>query len=652
MNEIVWEPSKELIERSNVKRLMDQYGIRKYQRLIERSKNDVEWFWDAVQKDLSIEWFRPYEKVLDTSKGIPWAKWFVGGKINIAYNCLDRHAEVWRRNKVACIWKGEDEKVRRLTYWDLYVEANRLANALKNFGVRKGETVALLLPMLPETVISFYAILKIGAIVVPIFSGFGSSAIATRLEDSEAKVLITADGTYRRGRVVKLKEMADEAAKEVESLKKLIVSKRIGIEVPWAGERDFWWDDICRGQPKECPTEPVDSEHPALLLYTSGTTGRPKGAVLSHIGALLQSSKEIYFNLDLKPEDVFLWITDIGWMMGPWQIIGVQHLCGTHLLFEGAINYPKPDRVWSLIEDFGITHLGGSATVFRMLKSFGDEWIKAHDLSSLRIIGNTGEPIDTDSWFWLLKTVGQNRCPIINLSGGTEILGCFLLPLPIMPLKPSTLGGPGLGMDIDVFNEEGKPVRGEVGYLVCKKPAPSMTKGFWKESERYLETYWSKWPNIWYHGDWASIDEDGFWFLHGRADDVIKIAGKRLGPAEVESIINEVPTVRESACIGLPHEIKGEVLVCFIALKPGYKPDSQVKEEIRNLIVKAMGKAFTPEDIVFVPDLPRNRAGKIMRRMVKAVMIGKEPGDLSVVENPEALDEIKNIVRPHIHTAS
>jgi len=431
------------------------------------------------------------------------------------------------------------------------------------------------------------------------------------------------------------------------SLKKLIVSKRTGIKVPWNDERDFWWDDVCRGWPKECPTEPVDSEHPALILYTSGTTGRPKGAVLSHIGALLQSSKEIYFNLDLKPEDVFLWITDVGWMMGPWQFIGVQNLCGTHLIFEGAINYPKPDRIWTLIEDFRVTHLGGAATVFRMLKSFGDEWAKAHDLSSLRIIGNTGEPIDPDTWFWLLRTVGQNRCPIINLSGGTEIIGCFLLPLPIMPLKPSTLGGPGLGMDVDVFNEEGKPVRGEVGYLVCKKPAPSMTKGFWREAERYLETYWSKWPDIWYHGDWASIDEDGFWFLHGRADDVIKIAGKRLGPAEVEAIINEIPSVRESACIGLPHEIKGEVLVCFVALKPGYKPNSQLKEEIRSLIVKAMGRAFMPEDIVFVPDLPKNRAGKIMRRMVKAVMIGRELEDLSIVENPEALDEIKRVVQSH-----
>ena len=640
----LWYPPEELVENSNVKKFMDKHGFRDYNSLIRKSAADIEWFWSKAVEELGVEWFRPPEAVLDASRGIQWARWFPGGEINVAHNALDRHARSHARDRVAFIWAGEDGAVERCTYRDLYVRANKLANALAGLGVRRGDAVALLLPMVPETIVSMFAILKLGAVVMPIFSGFGPSAIAERLGDSGAKILITVDGTYRRGRVVRLKETLDEAAREAPGLEKVVVAERTGLDVPWTDGRDLRWDDLCGDQPGERATEPVDSEHPALLLYTSGTTGRPKGAVISHVGALLQPSKEIYFNLDLKPGDVFMWISDIGWMMGPWQVLGVQHLGGTHLIFEGAINHPGPDRVWSIIEGFGVTHLGGSATVFRMLKSYGDGLVEAHDLSSLRMTGNTGEPIDPDTWRWLLETVGRGRCPVINLSGGTELFGCFLLPLPVMPLKPSTLGGPGLGMDIDVFNELGEPVRGEVGYLVCKKPAPSMTRGFWGEPDRYIETYWSMWPEVWCHGDWASVDVDGFWFLHGRTDDVIKIAGKRLGPAEVESIVDEHPAVRESACIGLPHEIKGEVMVCFVALRPGHRPDAEVREEILGLIVSALGKPFAPEDIIFVSDLPRNRAGKIMRRTVRAVAMGREPEGLAIVENPESIDEIRKTI--------
>jgi acetyl-CoA synthetase len=327
-------------------------------------------------------------------------------------------------------------------------------------------------------------------------------------------------------------------------------------------------------------------------------------------------------------------------MMGPWQLIGVQHLGGTHLIFEGAPDYPEPDRIWKIIERLGVSILGGSATVYRMLKKYGDSYVKAHDLGTLRVLGNTGEPIDPDTWLWLHKTVGGERCPMINLSGGTEIFGCFLLPLPIMPLKPSTLGGPGLGMDIDIFSEEGESVKEEVGYLVCKKPAPSMTRGFWKESRRYLETYWSKFPDVWYHGDWASIDEDGFWFLHGRADDVIKVAGKRIGPAEIEAILNQHSAIYESACIGLPHEIKGEDIMCFAILKPGFKPNQELNEELIKEVVTHMGKPFRPRKIHLVEDLPRTRSGKILRRFIRAAVVGEELGDTSALQNPKALEEI------------
>lgn len=642
----VWNPTKTLVENSNVKKFMDKHGIKDYKALIKRSTEDIEWFWETAIKELNVEWFKEFEKVLDQSKGIQWTKWFIEGKINITHNCVDRHTKTWRKNKLALIWSGENGEEKRYCYQDLYYEVNRFANALRDLGVKKGSTVGLYIPMLPETAISLFAILKIGAIAVPIFSGYSQAAVSTRLKNAESKVLVTADGYYRRGKIVKLKEMADDAVKAAENIEKVIVCKRTGIDVPWTNGRDVWWHELVEEQPMECESEAVDSESPALLLYTSGTTAKPKGTIISQAGALLQSSKEIYFNLDLKEEDVFFWITDIGWMMGPWQIIGVQHLGGTHLIFEGAPDYPKPDRLWSMIEKLGVTTLGGSATVFRMLKKYGDKYVESHDLRNLRMLGNTGEPIDPDTWLWLHKTVGKEKCPIINLSGGTEIFGCFLLPLPIMPLKPSTLGGPGLGMDIDVFNEKGKPVKGEVGYLVCKKPAPSMTRGFWKDPKRYIKTYWSIWPNIWYHGDWASIDEDGFWFLHGRTDDVIKVAGKRIGPAEIESILNQHPAIYESACIGSPHEVKGEEIICFVILKPSYEANQGLRDELIGEVIKHMGKPFKPRAINIVNDLPRTRSGKIVRRLIRAAMLGKDFGDTSVLENPMALKEITKAAKP------
>jgi len=636
-----WYPPEELVEKSNVKKFMEKYGFKTYKELVDKSREDIEWFWSVAEKELNVHWFRKYDKVLDLSKGVEWAQWFVGGELNVSYNALDKIVRSGKGNKLAFIWQGENGEIKKYTYSQLLDEVNKLANALKEVGVSKGDTVATYIPMLPETIITLFATLRVGAIFVPIFSGFGIDAIKTRVEGSESKVVVTADGTYRRGKIIDLKEPVDRAIEGLDSVKKVVVIKRTGKEVSWREGRDIYWDDFLSNQSTNFDPVSMESNEPALLLYTSGTTGKPKGAVISHVGALLQSSKEIYFNLDLKDEDVFMWVTDIGWMMGPWQIIGVQNLGGTHMIFEGAPDYPQPDRLWEMIETYKISILGGSATLFRLLKKYGEEWIEKHDLSSLRILGNTGEPIDPDTWKWVMEKVGGNRCPMINLSGGTEIFGCFLLPSPVVPLKPSTLWGPGLGMDIDVFNDEGKPVRGEVGYLVCKKPAPSMTRGFWKEPERYIQTYWSRWPGVWYHGDWASIDEDGYWFLHGRADDVIKIAGKRLGPAEVESIVNEHPSVYESACIGVPHEVKGEVLMCFVVLKPGHEPSEEIKKEIINKVVEKLGKPFKPEDIKFVPDLPRTRSGKIMRRLVKAIVLNAPLGDYSTLENPDSLEKIK-----------
>lgn len=637
---VVWRPTSQYIENSNMKRLMRKHRIATVEELVKRSTEQIEWFWEAAAKDLNVEWFKPYEKVLDSSRGIEWARWFIGGKLNIAHNCLDRHAKA-NRDKTAVIWEGEDREVRKLSYGTLYDEVNRFANGLKSLGVKKGDAVGLYLPMSLAVPIAMLALFKLGAICVPIFSGFAAPAVASRLKDVQAKVLVTADGTLRKGKIVNVKKEADAAAGLVESIEHIVVTRRLGVEVSWSNTRDVWWDELVSGQSKDCPTERLESEHESLVLYSSGTTGKPKGTVHTHIGALMECSKDVGYHFDTKPEDVFFWVTDIGWMMGPWMIIGAMNFASTVVLFEGAFDYPHPDRLWRIIEDFKVNIFGISPTLVRMLVRYGDEHLKGHDLTSLRILGSTGEPWDPESWTWYFEKVGGSRCPIINISGGTELIGPNLSPSPLTPLKPCTVWGPGLGMDVDVFDEEGKPVRGEVGYLVLKKPCPSMTKGFWKDPQRYLDTYWSKWPKVWYHADWALVDNEGFWFILGRADDTIKVSGRRVGPGEVESALLEYPGVSEAAAVGVPDEIKGEEVACFVVLKPGTAPSKDLKEALRSQVAKVIGEAFKPKEIRFVGQLPKTRSGKVVRKMIKSRLIGKtDVGDLSTLENPEALDEI------------
>ena len=644
MEEIVWRPTDEYVKNANITRFMKKHDINTYDELIKRSTEDLEWFWDAVMKDLNIEWFEPYKKVLDTSKGIQWAKWFIGGKTNIVYNCVDRHAKSDKKDNIAIIWEDESGNTRKITYQTLYKEINKLANALKKLGVKKGDRVGIYMPMVPEIVVGFLAVIKIGGISVPVFSGFGAYALASRLDIASAKVLLTADGSVRRGKTVEIKKEVDKAIDTVSSLEHVVVYKHVGIDIPWNEGRDLWWEDIVSRESDECKSMVMDSEDYAMIIFSSGTTGKPKGTVHTHGGALAQITKELGYYFDVKEDDVFFWLTDIGWMMGPWMIIGVQSFGSTVVIFEGAPNYPEPDRLWELIEKHKITHLGISPTAIRLLMRYGDDWVKKHDLSSLRILGSTGEPWDPDSWNWFFEKIGGKKLPIINISGGTEIVGCFLSPLPITPLKPCTLRGPGLGMDIDVFDDDGRPVRGEMGHLVAKKPAPSMTRGFWNEPDRYLETYWSRWPNIWYHGDWAKIDEDGFWSLHGRSDDTIKVAGRRTGPAEIEAALIEHPAVSEAATIGVPDEIKGEDIVSFVVLQPEYSPNEELREELKQQVVKIMGKTLKPKDIKFVTDLPKTRSAKIVRRVIKAKFLGEDVIDVSSIENPEAVEGIGNAI--------
>lgn len=637
MQNIIWKPTTEFLENSNVALFMKKHAIASYEELVRRSTEDIAWFWKACAEDLGIQWNKPYQKVYDDSEGFAWTKWFVGGELNIIDNILDRQA-VERGDALALIWEGDDGEVRSYTYRQLSHEVKRLANALLGNRIKKGDAVGIYLPMIPEVVISLLACFKIGAVAVPIFSGFGPEAVKTRLLDCEAKAFITADGSFRRGKSILIKPSADAAIQGIDTLKLQLVVKHSGQEIPWQEGKDLWWNDVLPYQSPSCGTYPVDSEHPAMILYTSGTTGKPKGCVHTHAGALVQIAKELKYAFDVKAGDRFFWFTDMGWMMGPWEVIGTLFQGGTLFIYEGAPDYPKPDRVWQMVERHQLTHLGISPTAIRLLKKYSEGWTNRYEMSSLRILGSTGEPWDADSYRWYFKHVGKERCPVINISGGTELVGCLLSPYPITELKPCTLRGPGLGMDIDVFNEEGKPVQGEVGHLVCKKPFPSMTRGFLKDKERYLETYFSKWPDVWYHGDWALIDEDGFWFLQGRADDTIKIAGKRVGPAEVEGALNARPEVAESAAIGVPHDIKGESLVCFVVLKNDVQPSDRLTEELKASVIQLLGKTLAPEKIEYVTALPKTRSAKIVRGAIRKKYLGQPVENVASIENPESLE--------------
>ncbi|MEK7468356.1 MAG: AMP-binding protein [Planctomycetota bacterium] len=637
--QIVWKPTEKAVADANITRFMKKHGIATYDDLIRRCSADVSWFWEACLKDLGVNWQATYRKVLDDSKGFPWAKWFVGGQLNIVDNCIDRHLSK-RAGNTALVGVMDDGHVRKWTYQELNDEVCRCAAALKELGIGKGDAVGIYMPMVPEVVAAFFACLKIGAVAVPIFSAFGAKALAVRLQDAEVRVLITADYGVRRGKAVAIKKEADEAAKECPLLAHMIVLRRLGADCPWTRGRDLWWHEIVGRAVTNCKTATLEAEDRSLIIYTSGTTGKPKGTVHTHAGCLAQMAKELGYYFDVKPDSVFFWVTDIGWMMGPWEMIGVTFFGATLVIYEGAPDYPQPDRLWDIVEDQRVSHLGISPTAVRLLMTHGEEWVKRHDLSTLRILGSTGETWDPESWSWFFRNVGGTRCPIINISGGTEIVGCLLAPLPITPLKPCTLRGPGLGMDVDVFDEAGQPIRGGIGHLVCKKPAPSMTKGFLKDPQRYLDTYFSKWPNVWYHGDWAKIDEDGFWFLFGRSDDTIKIAGKRTGPAEVEAALMEHPAVTEAAAIGVPHDIKGEALVCFAVLKKGFEPTEKLRRELSEQVVKHLGKTLRPELVKFVRMLPKTRSAKIVRGVIKKKFLGQDLGDVASVDNPDAIEEV------------
>ena len=634
----IWEPTPDVVEHSRAGAFMREQGIDGWRELERRSQDDIGWFWDAIVKHLGIEFSTPYERVFDDSRGPMWTTWFGGGRINLTANCVDRHARA-TPDQLAVIAEREDGEVRTVTYAELEALTDRLANALLSRGVAPGDAVGLFLPMGVEVVAAFYAVCKIGAIAVPIFSGFGAPAVAARLADAGAVALITCDAVPRRGKPVAVKALADEALAGAPAVHTVIVHDRLGTEPPMQAGRDLAWADAVDRQSPDLDAPALDPETPMMVIYTSGTTGRPKGAVHVHGGFLVKIAQECAFQTDVHAGDRFTWMTDMGWIMGPKIVVGAGALGATLVLSEGAPDYPGPGRMWELVERHRLSVLGVSPTLIRALRSHGDEPVTAHDRSSLRILASTGEPWNPEPYRWLFEVGGEGRCPIINLSGGTEVGACFLSPMPVMPLKECTLGAPSLGMAMDVLGPDGQPVPpGEVGELVCRKPWPSMTRGIWGDPQRFLDTYWSRWPNLWVHGDWASVDEDGYWYLHGRSDDTLNIAGKRIGPAEFESAAVGHPAVAEACAIGVPDDVKGEVCWLYLVARPGADATDETLAEVRAQVSHELGKAFAPARLAWVDGLPKTRSAKIVRRAVRAAALGEDPGDLSSLENPQVLD--------------
>lgn len=644
--EVVWRPDPQEMAASRLAAFMAKNGILTYRQLLNKAKDDVAWFWDAVIRDLEIQFYVPYRHVYEDTGDPAFPAWCVGGEMNIVHNLLDKWQESPElRNRVAIRYEQEEGGRDSLSYGELHAEVCRCAMALRARGFGKGDAIGLFMPMTPQMVVAFLAIIKIGGIVLPLFSGYGPEALITRLRDAHAKALFTCNAFYRRGKVVPMKSVVDEALPQLPDLSLVIVHERVpNFETKWNGKWDVTWDDFLDGQPYFTVTERTRAEDVLMVIYTSGTTGKPKGAVHTHCGFPIKAAQDMAHCMDVKPGDSVYWMTDMGWMMGPWMVFGTLLLGASMVLYDGAPDYPDVDRTWGVADRSHTTHLGVSPVLIRSLKAHGPEPIQRYKLNALRIMASTGSPWDPDSWMWAFKHVLKGLRPILNYSGGTEISGGIVCGNVFSALKPCAFSGPVPGMDADVVGPDGQPVRGEVGELIIRKPWIGMTRGFWRDPQRYRETYWQERPGVWTHGDYAAIDDDGLWYILGRSDDTLKIAGKRLGPAEVEAIVNAHPDVLESAAIAAPHPVKSEIIVVFAVLRAGVSPSDTLRTQILQACEKGLGKALAPSEVRFTTALPKTRNAKVLRRLIRAVYLRTEPGDLSALEDPLTLHAIREAV--------
>ena len=633
--EIMWRPDAATIEAANLTAFMRRYHIGSYDELLKRSTDDIGWFWDAVIRDMEFVFDRAYEKMLDLSGGIEWPKWCIGGRMNIVKSLLHRWMNTPTADKNAVIAEHDDGSVDTLTYRQLKNRVDAAAAGLVGRGIRPGDVVGVFLPMNADCVVAMLAVIHIGAIFLPLFSGYGAGAIVSRLSDSKARAMITCAGVQRRGKFVSMGAIADEVNSSLRDAGQ-------GIDLI-----DF--ASLSAAKP-QAAIEPyiANAEDPMMLIYTSGTTGKPKGAVHTHCGFPIKAASDAWLGLDLKADETIWWMTDMGWMMGPWLVFSALAVGATMVTYDGGPDYPGVDRLWHIAARHGVTTLGVSPTLIRSLLIHGKEPVKKHDLSKLRKFASTGEPWNPQPWKWLFNAVGEGKRPIINYSGGTEISGGILMSNVLHPMAACAFAGPLPGMDVDVVDENGKSVRGQVGELVLRKPWIGQTRGFLNDRQRYLDAYWSKIPGVWVHGDFAAVDDNGQWYILGRSDDTIKVAGKRLGPAEIESILVAHTKVKEAAVIGVPDEIKGQAIVCFVVLKDGARDEESGAEapgleaELRSMIIREQGKPLAPKAIIFVRDLPKTRNAKIMRRVIRSAYLGQDPGDLSSLENPSAVEAIRS----------
>ncbi len=643
----VWEPSADLIAHSNLTAFLRMTGHADYDSLAAAAEADPAWLMEQVFRFCDVRFYRPYDTMRDTSRGEPWARWCVGGTTSIVLNCIDKHRDTAVWDQTFLVWEGEDAKEqRRLTYRELDREVGRLAQALRDLGITQGDVVALYMPSLPETFVAFFAVLKLGAILLPLFSGFGPSPIAARLNHGEAKAVITANGTWRRGAPAPLKPVLDTALEQAPSVRHVIVVERGGlsIDTPMRPGRDHWWHEVTAGRDGNITTVAMAAEDPAILLYTSGTTGEPKGCVWTQIGFIgSMVTRDVIVCGDFKPDDRFFFMSDMGWMVGA-MCACIPSFAGASLLIaEGTPDFPDTGRFWRLIQDHRVTYLGVSPTIVRSLMRYGDE-VERYDLSSLRITTSGGEAWTAAPWQWFFDHVCKRRLPILNISGGTEVGGCIFLGTPNHPMNPGSFSRPALGVGADIVDLAGNRMPpGEVGELVLRHSSIGLTKSLWKADARYIDNYWSTLPGIWVHGDFAMQGTDGLYYILGRSDDTIKISGKRTGPAELEGLLVATGKVAEAAVFGVPHPVKGSAIVCACVLMPGIA-EAGVADELTAALVDGMGASYRPERIVFVADLPRTRNMKIMRRVLRAVFENKDPGDLSSLANPEAVEALRKQV--------